>query len=90
MDSRYSEFIHQIECEIAVILDFSSGRNRLANEVCTTWIDVEGAFRRAALQAFGLVQHRHHEIPPLLEDAGALGNEILGSGECGQCRSLAH
>ena len=40
-------------------------------------IDVEGAFRRRAVDAVGLVEHRHHEVAPLLEDLVVLGDEVL-------------
>ena len=40
-------------------------------------IDVERALRPRAVQALGLVQHRHDQVAALLEHRGVLGDEVL-------------
>ena len=44
---------------------------------CARRIDVERAFRLRALDALGLVQHRHHEIAPLPEHLVVARDEVL-------------
>ena len=44
---------------------------------CAGRIDVEGALGRRALDALGLVEHRHDEVAATFEDLLVLGNEVL-------------
>src|SRR5215475_14459334 len=56
----------------------SRGRD-LAHCAGARRIDIEGAFRRRAFDAVGLVEHGYDEVATFLEDLVVLGDEILGT-----------
>ncbi|MCY1296504.1 hypothetical protein D9M70_458930 [compost metagenome] len=67
----------QLGDEILVRLDDLARRRGLADQAGAGRVDVEGAFRRRARNALGLVQHRDDQIAAAFEDLLVLGDEVL-------------
>ena len=59
--------LQQFGDEVLVIGDHLARRRGLADGAGAGRIDVERAFRPRAVDALGLVEHRHHEVAALLE-----------------------
>src|SRR5581483_5810050 len=65
---RHPLRLEELGDEILVGLECLAGRRGLADRARAGRIDVESVLRPRTLQAAGLVQHRHAEFTPLLED----------------------
>ena len=69
--------VQQRQHEVLVGVDLDALGRGLADQPLAGRIDVERALRLRALEALGLVQHRHHEIAPLHERLVVARDEVL-------------
>ena len=60
--------LQNIAAEILVIHNHIAVRRFLANAAGHRWVDVEGAFRRRALETRRLIEHRNNDVAPFLKD----------------------
>ena len=81
--------LEQVVHEVGVVLDHLAVRRLLADRAGARRIDVERALRPRALEALGLVQHRHDQVAALLEHRDVLGDEIGRAVERRHRRRLA-
>ena len=69
--------IEKLGDEVLVGADLMARRRRLADGAGAGRKDVERSFRLGAMNAFGLVEHRHAKVAPLLEDPVVHRDEVL-------------
>src|SRR5579885_2883389 len=74
---RHAFRLQQLRDEIRVVCEFAARGRGLADGAGTGWINIEGTLRHRAFDALRLVEHRHDEVTPLLEDTIVPGDEIL-------------